>query len=284
MKIYLGLITASETKNMDELTGPIWEHIDGIISVVDDREACDETARLLEGRKKGGAVIRAPWANDHDMQMNRFLRAGIMRNGDFFFIRDSMERFNVDFAKNIRKFTKLMVDQKVLSIFSHGKSFGHVFFDDMIIFGSPHWGIQGARPLAIDLKDHFSKERDYAYRLHDGEEGGRPLHNFIDHEAKYYFEYGRSNHLLLGRENKIEEYQDLERDRTAFRLLCAERYGVELNIEGLKKILRSEDWKNDVDFLRIFKKQPILLSFYRWHVLETPLDQINNSKKDFIYV
>ena len=60
----------------------------------------------------------------------------------------------------------------------------------------PHWGLQNARHEAIDLKDYFKDEKEYSYRLKDGEEGARPIHNFVDTLLKYYYVYGRSNHTL----------------------------------------------------------------------------------------
>ena len=95
----------------------------------------------------------------------------------------------------------------------------------MICFflGSPHWGLQNARPNVIDLKDYFPEEKEYSYRLKDGEEGARPPHHFVDHFVKYYYVYGRSNHTLLGREHDIEAYREAENNRQQFRIYCKQK-------------------------------------------------------------
>lgn len=274
MKIYLGIITHNERKNIDELTKDCYQYFDGIIAV--DAGSTDGTKELLEERKGVGKIIHRNWTNDFDYQNNEILRQGPAKIGDWIFLRDSMERFNLDFIKDIQKYVQFFKEKEIRYTHLRGKGFGFEYYDDLFFFGNPHWGIQNVRPNYFNMFDMFPIERDFAYRIHDGEEGGRPLHHFIDHFTKYYFVYGRSNHLLLGRENKQEEYRELEINRQQFRLYCA-NLGIEFTLDNLKNFLYQGNWKNDQFFIKLFDKEEILKTFYRWHILKHDLETI---KKD----
>jgi len=273
MKVYLCGITHNQKSNIDALTKDIYEHVDGLIFV--DGGSTDGTKQLLEERKGRGEVIYRKWTNDHDFQMNEFVRQGPMKNGDWFIMRDSMERFNLEFAKNIKSFINQVSSQKIRSVYSHDKGFAFQYFDDMSFSGSPHWGLQNARGNAIDLKHYYAEERDFAYRLKDGEEGGRPLHNFIDHFVRYYFVYARSNHLLLGREGNQEEFRQKEHQRQVFRHILGET-GIEYSINGLKEWMKSGEFKKDELLLKIVNDEKILNDFYRWHILSHTLEDIKS--------
>ena len=276
MKIYLGIITHNQYKNIDELTKDCYQYFDGIIAV--DGGSTDGTKELLEQRKGLGKIIHRNWTNDFDFQNNEILRQGPAKIGDWIFLRDSMERFNLDFVKNIRNFVNYCRTNNVRFTHCNGKGFGFEYYDDMFFFGNPHWGIRNARPNYLNMFDMFNKERDFAYRLLDGEEGGRPLHNFIDHFAKYYYVYGRSNHLLLGRENNMKEYEEHEENRQKFRFHCS-TLGLDFSLDSLKDYLSKEDWKKDEYFIKLFEKEEILKTFYRWNILKHDLDSIKKDQK-----
>lgn len=276
MNIYLGIITHNQFKNIDELTRDCYQYFDGIIAV--DAGSTDGTKELLEQRKGKGKIIHRSWTNDFDYQNNEILRQGPAKIGDWIFLRDSMERFNLSFVKDIRNYVNFFKQNDVRYTHLRGKGFGFEYYDDMFFFGNPHWGLRNARPNYFNMFDLFPIERDFAYRLHDGEEGGRPLHHFIDHFTKYYFIYGRSNHLLLGREDKPQEYQELETNRQLFRIYCA-NLNIEFTLESLKEFLSKEDWKNDKYFLSLFEKEEILKTFYRWHILKHDLETIKKDQK-----
>lgn len=276
MKIYLGLITHNEYKNINELTKDCYQYFDGIIAV--DGGSTDGTKELLEERKGCGKVIYRNWTNDFDYQNNEILRQGTAKIGDWIFLRDSMERFNINFVKDIKNHVNYFQKNQIRFIHNNGKGFGFEYYDDLFFFGNPHWGLRNARPKYLNMLQIFEKERDYAYRLLDGEEGGRPLSNYIDHFAKYYFVYGRSNHLLLGREDKPQEYEELETNRQKFRIYCAQ-LGLEFTLSSLKEYLSKEDWKKDQYFCQMFNKEEILKTFYRWHILKHNLETIKLSEK-----
>jgi hypothetical protein len=276
MKVYLGIITQNEYKNINELTKNCFNYFDGIIAV--DGGSTDGTKELLESRKGCGTIIHRKWTNDFDFQNNEILRQGTAKIGDWIFLRDSMERFNDDFVKNIKEFVNFCKQNDIRYTHCNGKGFGFEYYDDIFFFGNPHWGIQNIRGKFLNMFDLYKKERDFAYRLLDGEEGGRPIHNFIDHFTKYYYVYSRSNHLLLGRENNPKEYQELESNRQKFRIYCYS-LGLEYTLESLKNFLAQEKWKNDQYFISLFEKEEILKTFYRWHILKHTLDEIKQNQK-----
>jgi len=279
-KIWLCGMTRDDKKNISEIV-KYSKYFDGLIWV--DNGSTDGTKELLEENKGEGKVIDSVWCNRHSFSMNFYLNYGGMKNGDWFFTCDGQERFNEKFLGGIRNLLESLESQGVQTLFLYGKLLGAKFYDDQFFHGSPHYGLQNIRQGALDLKEYWPDEKDSRYRLMDGEEGGRPVDNFVNHEIKYYL-YGESNHLLLGRENKIEEYQDLERDRVSFRLLCQERYGLSFTSDSLLSLLKTDKWKDDEVFVKIFKKQHILKTFYRYRVLETPIEEIIKDRETWEYI
>jgi len=230
-KTYLCLITQNQYENVKALTEPIWEHIDGIIAV--DAGSTDGTRELLEERKKGGEVLFRKWTNDHDVQQNVWLRESVLKNGDIFIIRDSMERFDPYWAEELPRILSHFKSRGIESVFYCGKGFAFVFNDYMIFNGSPHWGLEGRRAASIDLSQHWSEESKTAtWRIKDGEPGGRPFDNKINHEAKYAWTYGRSNHLLLGLEKELDQFYRAEEIRQQIRDIAREKK-VEFDMDGL---------------------------------------------------
>lgn len=57
-KIYLGLITQNDKKNIEELTS-IYEDLDGIFAV--DHYSTDGTYEILSERKRGGDIVQLPF-------------------------------------------------------------------------------------------------------------------------------------------------------------------------------------------------------------------------------
>lgn len=273
-KIYLCGITKDQRQNIDELTRDCFWYFDGLIFV--DAYSTDGTLELLEQRKGCGRILCQEWTNDHDLQMNVFLRRGGMERGDWFVLRDSRERFNPDWVKDIRNLIQSLSNQGVCSIYNYGKGFAFAWNDNMIFQGSPHWGLQGARGGAVDLKNYFSEdEKQHTWRVPDGE-GDRPLDNYIDHFFRYYFIYGRSNHLLLGNENNIDEYRRQETNRIIFRDYM-HSLGV-FSKEDMISYLKSENLLKDNNTKYILNEQKIMMDFYRKHVLGHSLEDIQNKE------
>lgn len=280
--IYLCGMTCNEVENIRQLTDPVWEHIDGLIWV--DHGSTDGTRELLEERKGQGEIISAKWTNNHDHSMNKWLLEGPLKEGDWFVIRDSMERFNPDYAKSLSGFLTSVQAQKIRSVFNYGKGFAFVKNDNMFFRGSPHWGLEGATSPAIELSDHFDEDKhEHTWRIRDGEEGGRPIDNKIDHEAKYSWVYGRSNHLFLhvgevdGDElARAESLRNLIRD-------YAFTNGFDKTIQGLKDFmifLRKEDVNNFAAWINSHK---VWKNFYRYHFLEDKFEDIEATENVWNY-
>lgn len=283
-RLFLCLITHNQYENVKALTDPIWEHIDGIISV--DAGSTDGTRELLEERKGQGEVLYRKWTKDHDLQQNVWLRESVLKEGDIVLIRDSCERFNPEWAKKIRNFLDTLIFGGVRSIFNYGKLFAFVWSDSIVCQGSPHWGMVGLQHKMIDLKEYHNEDlHEWSWRVRDGEEGGRPIDNKIDHEAKYYWTYGRSNHLLLGRENNIEEYQRLEMIRGHIRDQ-ARLLGFSMDLKGLEDFMRwiTSDEVEDqtkINGKNWINSNHITKNFYRKHIAKDSWEDIISTENSW---
>jgi glycosyltransferase involved in cell wall biosynthesis len=276
MKVYLCGITQNQLKNIDDLTKNCYQAFDGLIYV--DGGSTDGTKELLEERKGCGQVIYRKWTNDHDFQMNEFLRQGPMEIGDWFVLRDSRERFNTEWIADIKNLISKAKNSGIRSIYNYGKGFAFEYYDDMFFHGSPHWGLVGARNQAVDLSQFFDEnKKEHTWRLRDGEDDPeRDESYYIDHFFKYYYVYGRSNHLLLGRENDREGFQKAEARRVEFRMYC-HSIGLEFTAESFLNYSKNSG-ANDFKFKSFINSEVILKDFYRKKVLNEPLKSIQENK------
>lgn len=286
-RIFLCGTTSKEFQNMKELTDPIYEHIDGLLYTIDDGAFEDGTYELLNKRKGEGALIHRNFVKNHSYSHNHWLLdSGVLKTGDIFIMRDSAERFHPEWASKIRNFIDTLVFGGVKTAFNYNKLFFAVKNDSMEFVHSPHWALKGWQREVIEMSNyHDELKKEWTWRKRDGEEGGRPIDNKIDHEAKYYWTYGNSNHLLLGREDNIEEYQRLEIIRLHLRDQ-ARILGFELTLDGLKEFMKwitsdevedstRNNGKNWVNSCSITK------NFYRKHILETPWDDIISTENSW---
>lgn len=288
--IYLcGITDESNYDNIKALTDPIYEHVDGLIFTYDSKFDADRLDRydlpcyqLLLERCGKGDILTRPWTNDFDLQMNTYLREGPLKEGDWFIIRDSMERFDTDFAKDIKSFIMAHEAAGVHSIYNYGKHFAFRWNDSMLFQGNPHPGLLGARGKAVDLKDRYDEDKhEHTWRVRDGEPGGRPFDNKINHEAKYSWCYGRSNHLLLGLENNHDAFQRAEIIRKNIRMEAFYK-GFDYTIEGLKGFIeylvsnkQNEILKTWINSHRVWK------NFYRYHFEKTDFYEIEETENEW---
>lgn len=277
-KIYLCGITANEYKDIDKLTKDTHQYFDGLSWVVDSA-SIDGTKELLESRKGCGKIISAPFYKQHSHQMNNYMYGGNIEIGSWVFLRDSKERFNIDFVKRIRTFCDNLNKEKIQTVFSHGKGFAFRYYDDMFFHGSPHWGLQNFRAQVIDLKDYFEKEEDYAFRLWDGMEGGRPFDNAINHLCKYTFTYGQSNALAPYYQG--DEFRNKEAARVQFRYHCYFQYNSDFSLDSLTSILEKGDWKSDEKFIDLMEELKFVKNFYRYRILKQDFDEIIKSENEW---
>ena len=284
--IYLcGITNENEYDNIKELTDPIWEHVDGLIFGYDseDRLPAAKCFQLLCKRKGEGQIITRPWTNDHDLQMNTFLREGPLKDGDWIIIRDSMERFDPEFSKKLPQLLQSFQAQGIRSIYYGGKGFAFLYNDGMVFQGSPHWGLQGAEGQSIELTSIYPEEQRRAtWRIKDGEKGGRPIDNKINHEAKYAWSYGRSNHLMLGMEDRLEEYQRAEMIRRHIRS-AAKQKGFDMTIEGLIQFMEWLKKENEENFKIWINTHRVWKNFYRYHLAKDKFEDIEKEEETWEY-
>lgn len=279
-KIYLVGMTQDQKKNIKVLTDPIYKYIDGLIFV--DHGSTDGTRELLEERKGCGKIIEKKWCRSNDHSMSSILLEGCAEQGDFLIFRDSLERFNPDWAKNIRQFCDSLRMQGIRTCYNYGKIFLWQFCDSQYFIGSPHFGLEGAQGKFIDLKNYFSEEKkEHTWRIKDGEEGGRPIDNKIDHEAKYAWVYGRSNHLLLGYENRLDEYQRAEMIRIHIRDV-AQQKGFDFTIQGLVDFMNWLEMEDKENFRAWINSHRVWKNFYRRRLMFEDFHEIEKTENEWI--
>jgi hypothetical protein len=211
LKIYLCGLCQDNLAEIEELTS-VYNHFDGLLFV--DGGSKDGTVALLEGRKKEGKIFHREWSNDFDLQNNIWLRGNVLKHGDWFVIRDASERLSDDFCKELPALIKSLKEEGVQSCWWQSKFFMGQYYDDQFFNGSVHWGVQGARAQGIDLSQRYLEPDNHTWNTRNDK---RSKEDWIKHHVKYIWTYGRSNHLLLGREEKQEEFQQLEQERQWFR-------------------------------------------------------------------
>jgi hypothetical protein len=288
-RVFLCGTTSREYQNIKELTDPIYEHIDGLIWTVDEGALKDGTYELLDERKGEGAILQRRWVQNHSYSHNHWLLdSGVLKPGDVFLVRDSMERFHPDFASKIKDYISGFIFNGYKTFFNFGKLFGAIWNDSMVFDtkSSPHWALVGWQQKAIDLKQfHDEDKKEWTWRVRDGEPGGRPIDNKIDHEAKYLWCYGRSNHLLLNNEDNYDQYLYLDAVRLHIRDQ-ARLHGFEMTLDGLKQFM---DWitsderdeqtrKNGLTWINSHR---VYRNFYRKYILGHKWEDIEKGEEDW---
>lgn len=285
--VYLSIITnKKELHNLKELIEPVYNHFDGLLVVYDAVQAPekDECFQYLETRKGAGQILFRKWTNDHDLQMNVFLREGPLKDGDWFVIRDSSERFNPEWSKDIKTFLNSMSMAGIRSIYNYGKGFAFQWNDSMIFQGSPHWGLVGAEHNAIDLRQYHNEDnKEWTWRVKNGTDPlGRPANHKIDHEAKYCWVYGRSNHTLLNNEDNIDAYKRAEYIRQAIRKYAKINGFSTENLQGLTdfiKFYKEQDYDNFVIFINSHRTWK---NYYRQHFLNHSIEEVESNEEDWM--
>jgi len=276
VKVFVCGITQNQLNNIAGLVKSSQDYVDGFIFV--DGLSTDGTFEFLEANKKEGKIIQREWSNDHDLQMNLFLRSNVMKNGDWFFVRDSTERISENFLKNIKLSIKDFELQGITSLYIHNKIFLCKYSDYLYFNGSPHWGLHGiqGRSISLDAEDSLYKNKLDLFESDVRQNRGEGWQ--INQNIKYYFCYGRSNNQLMhyyDNGKTPELYKQKEGDRINFRNICF-NLGIEFSLSSLKQFIEQNGILNN-DLLPFFKNEILLKNWYRFNILNHSEAEINDS-------
>ena len=259
-RLWLCGITQNRKDNIDEMTKDVAQYFDGLIFV--DGYSDDGTFELLDERKGDGKIIQREWTNDHDFQMNEFMRQGPMKNGDWFLMLDSPDRANEEWCEQLRDEIKKYNEEGVGAISFASKIQLARYFDHMFYFQTPHWGLNG---ILGNVKGYTEEEKQqYITSTRFGSDD--PAISALLHPVKYYYVYGRSNHMNLLYQNfgnKILSHH--ENQRLRFRLYCQDELGLDLTLDSLEDYMRKGDFTEY--FIESVELEVNLKDFFRYKIL-----------------
>jgi|TARA_R110000824_G_scaffold16478_13_gene68317 hypothetical protein len=270
-------MTQNRKENIDEMTKDIAQHFDGLVFV--DGYSDDGTFELLNERKGNGHIIQRKWTNDHDFQMNEFLRQGPMRNGDWFLMLDSPDRANEEWCKQLKEEVETYNEEGIGAVSFVSKVQLARYFDSMFYFQSPHWGLNG---ILGNIKGYTEEEKQ-DYITSTRFETDDPVIAALLHPVKYYYTYGRSNHtqLLYGQfGTKILSYHESQRLR--FRLYCQDQLGLDLTLDSLEGYMRKGEFTDY--FIDSVELEVNLKDFYRYKILEQDfIKEIDQNRQNWSF-
>lgn len=293
MKKYLCFITQDGNRDhVLELTKN-YDFFDGIFAVVHKGDRSDDTLEILEQRKKDGAINTLDsYFMRHDLSMNINLLNPKIKNGDWIFLLDTLERINQDFYPEIDPLLEFFEEQKMLSISFEGKLFFFKKYYDQLFVQSPHWYLSNpVCEIPIELTQLNGKIFEKArinlrpqYRQHDHE---------IDHFVKYLWEFRESNHGVMECDKYRKHNSDIKMNNHEFNELfkdfeitrrLARDYAVDHGIPT--DTLEFSNWlivnKNNypsqiLDLLK-HKCAMCFRNFYRYHVLKEGFETIKETQ------
>lgn len=273
-KVWLCLITSdTEHENVEELTR-IWQDIDGICAVVHKQGGTDAVKNIIESRKKEGFVIERAFNFHHGHAMNEWLFDKRIELGDVCIIRDSCERLDKLFTKNIRYIVDELYKQNICNIYQKGKLLIFRRWFNQQFFNGLHWGLAGLYGGMIDIK-HINKlyedDINCAYSLRNVK---RPPDHHIFHEVRYLLDYSvNGNHLQLYHNNPSE--LDAHQKEFYKFLEYLKQFGIK-DAEGLKLFLTGK--KEITEELKYFLnlERPLKEAYRAWGLGHTHDDIIAN--------
>ncbi len=274
-KIWLCGITQDRLKDIDEMLSPeVLDLVDGIVFT--DGYSTDGTYELLQERKGEGKIVQRRWTNDHDYQMNEFLRAGVMQNGDWFFILDSPERLSKVWIETAREGIDKYDKDGIGGVSMSGRIYLAKYYDHLFIYPSPHWGLQGCLGKHAGVSDEDKAKLLINTRDND------PQESYLLHPTKYYYVYGRSNHtsLMYGPFGpKVVEYH--ENIRVRFRLYCYSDLGLDYSLESLEEYMHKGDFSEE--FIEITEVEYSIKDLFRLKVLGQSYEEIVDNRYNWSF-
>ena len=260
-KLWLCGITQNRKDDIDEMTKDIAQYFDGLIFV--DGYSDDGTYEILDERKGEGKIIQRKWTNDHDFQMNEFLRQGPMQNGDWFLMLDSPDKAKPEWCEQLKEEVKGYNQEGIGAVSFLSKIQLARYFDSMFYFNSPHWGLHG---ILGTIKHYHSEDEKYEFIQSKRFLENDPTISALLHPVKYYYVYGRSNHtqLLYGNFGR-EILSHHGNQRLKFRLYCQDELGLDLTLDSLEEYMRKGDFTEY--FIESVELEVNLKDFFRYKIL-----------------
>jgi len=219
----------------------------------------------------GGQMIFRKWTNDHDFQMNEYMRAGHIKHGDWVLQLDTSERIHPDFIKRLQNgMLTNFEEQNINTVYQRSKPILFKYHDDMIFSGSPHWGIVGQRRQMVDISkfDGFADDKTYLWSLRDD------INKWITNGIKYYLAYGRSNHMWLiyspanypgSAQTLIQQHEE---NRLRFRNYCRDTLQLPFNSGTSKLLCAFDDYLKaenfDEKFVEFLNYEKVIANYYRY--------------------
>jgi glycosyltransferase involved in cell wall biosynthesis len=269
-KLFLCGITQNQKQNIDELTKDVYKLFDGLIFV--DHFSKDGTSEILAFRRGLGEIIQRPWRQAHDHSMNEFLYAGIMKEGDWFVLRDSSERLNPEWVAQIKSTLIPELEKRQCdTLYQRGKVLLARYHFDLFFYGTPHWGLQGQKTKAIDVgTNDESNDIKYAYSTRNL----RTKEEWIRQDIKYLL-YARSNQNALVFKS-LDTFKHYESRRKALRDHCLDS-GIGVSVESLITHFKTVP-KLETIFLDECKDHILWRNFYRFYRLGHSGDEIEKTQ------
>ena len=277
-RLWICGIGQNNTKEIKEILEPLEDLIEsnqiGTMWVDGGSDTMDIIEYLAE---IGGIAKVRRWTNDHDFQQNEYLRDSRIKHGNWIIQCDTSERIHPDF---VRKLLDTMLDnfekQGINTVYQRSKPMLFKKFDDQFFLGTPHWGLQSQRHHAVDISkfDGFEDDKTYFWSLRDD------INKWITNGMKYYYVYGRSNHMWLvyNPANYPGTTQQLihqhEQKRLEFRNYCRSTLNLNMdNLDGITEYLKRPDKFTD-KFIEFLNYEKVIANYYRY---------VNGQDQEIIY-
>lgn len=214
----------------------------------------------------GGYSKFRKWTNDHDFQMNEYLRDPVIKHGDWIIQCDTSERIHPDF---VHLLLDEMLDnfesQGINTVYQRSKPLLFRKHDDQYFLGTPHWGLQQQRNHAVDISKFKGFEDDKTYFWSNRDD----IHKWITNGIKYYYVYGRSNHmwLIYSPANYPNASQRLIHDheirRMEFRDYCRNELGLSMaNLDDFTEFLKKGEFPPK--FIEFLNYEKVIANYYRY--------------------
>lgn len=264
-KIFIGIMTQNQAKNIDELTS-VWKYFDGLAAT--DHFSTDGTYEILKSRAGDGFVDQIPYFGHHAHSLNHFLFNPKIKIGDWIVLRDSSERINENVAKVIREAVDTLESKGINTLYQWSKVLMFRRYPRQFFVNTPHWGLQGAAQPAIDANEFFAVlggEEDHFYSIRNK---NRDPRHFVNHYYRYYTMMD-SNHCLLGIENRGPNTQEnfAKREKTRWQFIIRMNE-LGLSMEKDAFITYLSGGNIDDQIRQCINDEKILNDFYRENILK----------------